>query len=130
MTTCRRSGYKWTINELLSLQREYELLSLPINDIAERHGRSFFSILSKLKSEGFIDDETYHKEVMSNRHGKSSDFNIDASVNDTSTVTENATDLNDRIGLLETAVNNISASLSKLLTSVYGKNSGISYNGY
>jgi hypothetical protein len=130
MTTCRRSGFKWTINEVLALQREYELLSLSISDIAERHERSFFSILNKLKSEGFIDDKTYHKEVMSNKHGNSNNLIIGDSVNDFSIVTDNSSVVDDRISFLETAVNDIRSTLSKLLTSVYGKNTGISYNGY
>ena len=53
--TTRRQGNKWTINELLSLQREYELLELTVQEIAEKHERSETSILYKLDSEGLID---------------------------------------------------------------------------
>lgn len=51
--TLVRCGNKWTVNELLQLQREYELLSLDINDIAKIHSRSWKAIAFKLASEGF-----------------------------------------------------------------------------
>ena len=51
----RRQGNKWTINELISLQREYELLELTVQQIAEKHQRSETAILYKLESEGLID---------------------------------------------------------------------------
>jgi hypothetical protein len=54
MTTYRRSGFKWTINELLSLQREYELLEWTVQQIAKKHERSVEAILFCLESEGFI----------------------------------------------------------------------------
>jgi hypothetical protein len=55
MTAYSRQGNKWTINEMLSLQREYELLELSVQQIAEKHQRSEASILYKLESEGLID---------------------------------------------------------------------------
>jgi hypothetical protein len=54
MSYLKRSGNKWTINELLSLQREYELLEWNIQKIAVKHSRSIESILYKLQEEGFI----------------------------------------------------------------------------
>jgi hypothetical protein len=50
----RRTGNKWNVNELLSLQREYELLEMDIHDIAARHQRTPWAIIFKLKAEGFI----------------------------------------------------------------------------
>ncbi len=55
MTAYKRCGNKWTVNELLSLQREYELLEMSIQQIALKHERSITAILFKLESEGFID---------------------------------------------------------------------------
>jgi hypothetical protein len=52
MSTCKRHGKKWTTNEVLNLQREYELLNLTIEQIAEKHERTTESILFKLHSEG------------------------------------------------------------------------------
>ena len=52
--TPTRNGFKWNVNELLSLQREYELLQLPIQEIAERHNRTVDAILYKLYNENII----------------------------------------------------------------------------
>ena len=56
MDTYKRSGNKWTVNELISLQREYELLELTIKEISIKHQRSVEAILFRLESEGFIDE--------------------------------------------------------------------------
>ena len=60
----KRANKRWTINEVLTLQREYELLELSVTDIAVRHERSADAIAFKLKSEGFIveltDARGYH----------------------------------------------------------------------
>ena len=49
-----RHGKQWSIPEVLSLQREWELLEWTIIQIAEKHERSKKAILCKLKAEGFI----------------------------------------------------------------------------
>jgi hypothetical protein len=49
-----RNGNKWTVNEVLALQREYELLEWTIQEISAKHKRSIGSILFKLTAEGFI----------------------------------------------------------------------------
>ena len=54
--TPTRNGLKWNVNELLTLQREYELLQLPIQEIAERHNRTVDAILYKLYNEVIIED--------------------------------------------------------------------------
>ena len=54
MAACNRSGNKWTVNELLALQREYELLELSVQQIAMKHQRTVSAVLFKLESEGFI----------------------------------------------------------------------------
>ena len=55
MTTYRRANAKWTINECLRLEREFDLLKLSIDEIAARHERSAQSIMYKLDSEGLAD---------------------------------------------------------------------------
>jgi hypothetical protein len=55
MTDYKRFGNRWTINECLQLQREYELLELSIDAIAERHHRTPNAIMLKLDSEGLAD---------------------------------------------------------------------------
>ena len=72
----RRQGNKWTINELISLQREYELLEFTVQQIAEKHQRSETAILYKLESEGLIESwnsargfvsQDYQNSVSSNK---------------------------------------------------------------
>ncbi len=55
MEKYRRTGKKWTINECLRLQREFELLELSIYEISLLHERSPNAIMYKLDSEGFAD---------------------------------------------------------------------------
>lgn len=55
MTTYPRAGFKWNINEILSLQREFELLGWDIKEIATKHKRTPEAIMYKLDQEGFAD---------------------------------------------------------------------------
>ena len=55
MITYKRFGNRWTINECLQLQREFELLELSIDKIAERHQRTPNAIMCKLDQEGLAD---------------------------------------------------------------------------
>ena len=55
MTQPYRHNFKWNVNELLSLQREYELLEMTIQDISDKHERTVESILYRLQQEGFIE---------------------------------------------------------------------------
>ena len=48
-----RHNLHWNINELLRLQREYELLEMNVVDIAKLHDRSVNAIIFRLISEGF-----------------------------------------------------------------------------
>ena len=60
-TTCKRFGKRWTINECIQLQREFELLQLSIDEIAQRHQRTPYGIMMKIDQEGFADYNTlYH----------------------------------------------------------------------
>ena len=52
----KRHNKKWSVNEVLALQREYELLEWDIIKIAKKHERSNRSVLFKLEKEGFIDN--------------------------------------------------------------------------
>jgi hypothetical protein len=49
-----REGFKWNINELLRLEREYDLLELSVVKIAKLHQRTTTAIAMKLQSEGII----------------------------------------------------------------------------
>ena len=50
-----RSNKKWTVSECLQLQREYELLGMNVDEIAQKHKRSSNAIMFKLDQEGFAD---------------------------------------------------------------------------
>ena len=50
-----RAGFKWTVNEILSLQREFELLGWTIDQIALKHKRTPNAIMYKLDQEGLAD---------------------------------------------------------------------------
>ena len=47
-----RNGYKWTINECLRLEREYDLLKLSVPEMAILHKRTINAIMCKLQDEG------------------------------------------------------------------------------
>ena len=49
-----RHYFKWTINEILALEREYELLELSVHEIAIKHKRTSSAIIYKLIAEGMI----------------------------------------------------------------------------
>ena len=49
-----RHNNKWTISEVISLQREYQLLEMTIQEIAKKHNRTIEAILYKLQNEKFI----------------------------------------------------------------------------
>ena len=51
-----RHNFKWNVNELLAFQREYELLEMSIQDIADKHERTVDAILYRLQQEGFIEN--------------------------------------------------------------------------
>jgi hypothetical protein len=55
MTLYARNGFTWNVNECIQLQREFELLQLPIASIADRHKRSPNAIMLRLDQEGFAD---------------------------------------------------------------------------
>ena len=56
MTIPRRHNFKWSVSEINSLQREYELLELEPQQIANKHNRTVLAVLFKLKEEGIIEN--------------------------------------------------------------------------
>lgn len=50
-----RTGFKWNVNELLSLQREFELLQWDVDTIAQKHQRTPNAIMRRLDQEGLAD---------------------------------------------------------------------------
>jgi hypothetical protein len=140
MTTNMRFGKKWTINEILSLQREYELLEWSVQQIASKHRRSVRAILFKLEAEGFIsswdeargfDLESYKTE-MSCEPECDTECVLDYDVNDEedddvlTIIDDHETDkavygLTERVWNLETSVNEISVMVKKMFEVLVSK---------
>jgi hypothetical protein len=57
-----RNGYKWSVNECLQLEREYDLLKMSVPNIALKHNRTVNAIMFKLQAEGLCSyNEAYIK---------------------------------------------------------------------
>jgi hypothetical protein len=115
-----RVNKKWTVTELLSLQREYELLEMDIFDIALKHKRTPKAILYKLNDEGLIDDfsdargyDKFYKE----------EENIDdklASITMTTETMSNQSIMN-RISCLEDSMSSIKMVLDNINSKLSSK---------
>jgi len=139
MSTCKRHGKKWTTNEVLNLQREYELLNLTIEQIAEKHERTTESILFKLDSEGLTPSlyeangyskKTNKKKVqMQTKVNEDEDENVsdidsssdyddneesDISDDEDMSVDANMNSLSERVWSLETNVVEISSMVKQM----------------
>jgi len=123
-----RRGNKWTINELLRLQREYELLELTIQEIAERHKRSVTAILCKLEAEGFIkswddargfvvQDITQSNTIHDNIETEFSEVSVTNDYNETTEIDV----LTDRIWTLETSVKEIGSMVKQMFDGMVNK---------
>ena len=66
MNTSSRYGFKWSVNEVLSLQREFELLNWDIDTIANKHKRTPNAIMYKLEQEGFAN----YNVLLANYHSQ------------------------------------------------------------
>jgi len=69
-TDYRRYGNRWTVNELLNLQREYELLELPLAEIASRHQRTVMAIMYKLDQENLADFNELYEQNFGVKHSE------------------------------------------------------------
>ena len=140
MTTNMRFGKKWTINEILSLQREYELLEWSVQEIANKHRRSVKAILFKLEAEGFIsswdeargfDLESYKTEMLGEPECEKGivlhyDVNDEEDDDVLTIIDDIETDkavygLTERVWNLETSVNEISVMVKKMFEVLVSK---------
>ncbi len=78
----KRFGRKWDVPEIIALQREYELLELTIDQIAEKHKRSPNAIMRKLDKEGFAVYEDLLQKYENQKIGKEN-TKIDNSIEET-----------------------------------------------
>jgi hypothetical protein len=149
----RRQGNKWTINELISLQREYELLELTVKQIADKHQRSETAILYRLESEGLIDSwnsargfvsEDYQNSVSSNKEQVQAEYDeaeeqevggddndeeyqfVDEAESDDDDISDDESEvekLTERVWSLETSVGEISSIVKNIYSMLYAKQS-------
>ena len=147
MSTYKRHGNRWAINEILSLQREYELLEWTIQEIAVKHQRSVRAILCKLEAEGFlgswdnargfnskeyqnicdgaIDEDEDESEVEvddknDDDYADEDDYDEDEQDDETLSVDDKESDvdrLTERVWNLETSVKDIGSMVSKMFDS-------------
>jgi chemotaxis protein histidine kinase CheA len=68
-----RSGFKWTVNECLRLQREFELLNLSVEEIALLHQRSPYAIMYKLDAEDIADFNELYQQTYPNQEASAVD---------------------------------------------------------
>ena len=61
-----RNGYKWSVNESLRLEREYDLLQLTGPEMAVLHNRTNNAIIWKLHSEGLADYNQLYLQTFGN----------------------------------------------------------------
>jgi hypothetical protein len=128
-----RSGNKWSIPELITLQREYELLELNVDEISRRHKRSVFAILARLESEGIIDvwatargymesnvpvcgddSESEADDDDEDEDYKSGDSDSDED-DDVESEKSDVNKLSDRVWNLETSVNEIGGIVKQMM---------------
>ena len=121
MTT--RCGNKWTVNELLSLQREYELLEWTVQQIADKHRRSVEAILFKLESEGFINSWNEARGFDSQQYKQTWNTTESEEVCDCD-VTDDISEvdkLSERVWNLETNVNEINSLVKQMFDDMVTK---------
>ena len=132
MNATKRTGNRWTINELLSLQREYELLELSIVEIALRHQRTPNAIMFKLDNEGFADYNDLFGQLYSSRHtdivkedneeDNDSEYFGEDGDDMSDDVVSQVDNLNERVWNLETSVNEISSMVKKMFDNMITNN--------
>jgi len=69
----KRHYNKWTVNEVLKLQREYELLFLSVKEIAQLHERSEFAIICRIEQEGFTSNQSNNVNMVTTLNSISND---------------------------------------------------------
>jgi hypothetical protein len=114
-----RHNRPWNTNELLRLQREYELLELDVYTIAEKHGRSVKSILFKLAQEqitdsptvarGYQEKTTTTESIADNNKNIKEEYNINMN---------NKIEI--RMAKIETTLQNITSLVNLLFNEVNG----------
>lgn len=115
-----RHNNRWNVNEVLTLEREYELLRMNIQDISTNHERTVDAILFKLQREGIITnwneargyqnfvDEQLKQTIINGSLEDDADEDDEDYYPDESMLAQ-------RVSSLETSVNDIKEMLTTLL---------------
>lgn len=119
---------KWSIPEILRLQREYELLELTVQEIAQIHNRSIMSIMYKLEKEEFIDswdnargfdiEEFQNTDFHTIHEDSYSDDNISYHLIENNNSNELGNNALDRIWSLETNIKEIGIMVKQIYNSI------------
>ena len=115
----RRANAKWTVNECLRLEREFDLLKLTVQDIALLHERSPDAIMYKLEAEGIAD---YNDVFLTRQTTEAAIVEAEAEETlyeeDTEVSSENETyDLREQIKYLTKQVSNLTKFVYNKFTS-------------
>jgi hypothetical protein len=111
----RRHYNKWTVNEILQLQREYELLEMSVQDIAKIHNRTVNAIVSKLMNENFISSFNEARGyVADDMESVGSESTCSEYVVPTFSPEDNTAVICERIGTLEARMEKMFVMFSKL----------------
>ena len=148
MSYTSRHGKRWNTPEILTLQREFELLNLSLEEIAERHQRSTDSIFFKLQSEGFMplnsnniqlekesdaDSSSDYQDENDSDDDSDDESNIDThssmpsliSIDAENACVESVVDkLSDRVWNLETSIGEISTMVKQIFEKISSEKKG------
>ncbi len=125
----KRNGNKWTINETLKLQREFELLELSINKISILHKRSPYAIAIRLVDEGFASQEnTDVSQYLSfsnsdNISDTISDIGCDSEMSYSINTSSNS-DVVSEIDTLKSQVSDLNSKIDSILSMLRRSNGG------
>jgi hypothetical protein len=72
-----RTGYKWTINECLRLEREFDLLELSVPEMALLHKRTINAIMCKLQDEGLDTFQNLYMKTYGAENWEAFDLNYE-----------------------------------------------------
>ena len=102
MSNYNRFGNRWTVNECLQLQREFELLELSIDEIANLHQRTPNAIMFKLDQEGFADYNNLYADYSTQPNTETEEEEEEEEEEDTNSLIQ-------RINRLESHINEIAS---------------------
>lgn len=129
-TMYKRSGLRWSVSEVLDLQREYELLSLDIEEISKRHKRTPCAIAMRLINEEFATQEQVDvakylgKKNISFTTSKSDESSYQQSDNESDSNIDTISDTESEIATLKGQVSDLNGKIDSILEMLRRSNGG------